>query len=118
MTNVVFSELARQGYDRAPVMRTILSDYDTPLSVYHKVANQPQTYLLESVQGGDKWGRYSIIGLPCRKRVQIKGQRITVWDGDELIEEQVSDDPLAWVEAFRNRYKVYEEKGLPAFVAV
>jgi len=59
MTQIQFNQLALQGYKTAPVMRTILSDYDTPLSVYHKVANAPQSYLFESVQGGDKWGRYS-----------------------------------------------------------
>ncbi|QBZ82252.1 Anthranilate synthase component 1 [Hydrogenovibrio crunogenus] len=115
MNDTHFTALFDQGYKTAPVMRTILSDYDTPLSVYHKVANQPQSYLFESVQGGDKWGRYSIIGLPCSKRLVIKGQQITVLDGEKVVEQQVSEDPLAWIEAFQSRFKVFHQPGLPAF---
>ncbi|MGC9386819.1 MAG: anthranilate synthase component I [Hydrogenovibrio sp.] len=115
MSDTHFRNLSRQGYKTAPVMRTILSDYDTPLSVYHKVAAQPQTYLLESVQGGDKWGRYSIIGLPCRKRLEISGHQITLFDEGAAVEQQVSDDPLAWVEAFQSRFKVFNPPGLPTF---
>lgn len=115
MNDTHFAALFDQGYKTAPVMRTILSDYDTPLSVYHKVANQPQSYLFESVQGGDKWGRYSIIGLPCSKRLLIKGQQITVLEGEQVLEQQVSEDPLAWIEAFQARFKVFPQPGLPAF---
>lgn len=115
MSNAHFANLHKQGYQIAPVMRTILCDYDTPLSVYHKVANQPQSYLFESVQGGDKWGRYSIIGLPCNKRLVVKGQQITVYAGANIVEQQVSEDPLAWIEAYQNRFKPYQQPGLPAF---
>ncbi len=115
MSDAHFRNLSQQGYKTAPVMRTILSDYDTPLSVYHKVAAQPQTYLLESVQGGDKWGRYSIIGLPCRKRLEVSGHQITLFDGHNGVEQQVSDDPLAWIEAYQARYQVFPQAGLPAF---
>jgi len=110
-----FISLAEQGYTKAPVMRTVLSDFDTPLSVYHKLANAPYTYLFESVQGGDKWGRYSIIGLPCSKHLEVHGQKISVFDHGDLIEMQVSDDPLAWIEAYQNQFKVAELPGLPAF---
>lgn len=115
MNDAHFAALHEQGYKTAPVMHTILSDYDTPLSVYHKVANQPQSYLFESVQGGDKWGRYSIIGLPCSKRLIVEGQQITVLDGEQVLEQQVSDDPLAWIEAYQARFKVFPQPGLPAF---
>jgi len=115
MTQIQFNQLALQGYKTAPVMRTILSDYDTPLSVYHKVANAPQSYLFESVQGGDKWGRYSIIGLPCQKRLSVTGHQITLFEGEAVLEQQVADDPLAWIEAFQNRFKVYQPLGLPEF---
>lgn len=115
MSNLHFGRLASQGYKTTPVMHTMLSDYETPLSVYHKVANQPQSYLFESVQGGDKWGRYSIIGLPCSKRLIVKGQQVTLLDGEAILEQQVVNDPLAWIEAFQNRFKVYPEAGMPAF---
>ncbi len=115
MNDIHLSRLIAEGYKTTPVMRTILSDYDTPLSVYHKVAGQPLSYLFESVQGGDKWGRYSIIGLPCQKKLVVEGNQISVFDGETLVEQQISDDPLAWIEAFQNRFKVYEKPGMPAF---
>ncbi|MBD3610826.1 MAG: chorismate-binding protein, partial [Hydrogenovibrio crunogenus] len=62
-----------------------------------------------------KWGRYSIIGLPCSKRLVIEGQQITVLDGEQVVEQQVSEDPLAWIEAFQARFKVFPQPGLPAF---
>lgn len=115
MSNEHFANLAKQGYNFAPVMRTVLSDYDTPLSVYHKLAKGPYSYLFESVQGGDKWGRYSIIGLPCRSRIEISGNQIKEICDDEVIQQQVADDPLAWVEAYQNQFKVYERPGMPVF---
>ena len=68
-----FAEFARQGYNRIPVALELLADLDTPLSVYLKVANQPYSYLFESVHGGERWGRYSIIGLPSRRRLSVTG---------------------------------------------
>jgi anthranilate synthase component 1 len=65
MTPEHFAELAQQGYNRIPVMREVLADLDTPLSSYLKLASGPYSYLFESVQGGEKWGRYSMIGLPA-----------------------------------------------------
>ncbi|WP_019894854.1 anthranilate synthase component I [Hydrogenovibrio halophilus] len=120
MDQTQFERLAEQGYDKVAVMRTILSDYDTPLSVYHKVANAPYSYLLESVQGGDQWGRYSIIGLPCQQRVTVSGSVVSVYDlnasGEEtLTEQQSTRDPLAWLEAFQARFKVPKKTGLPVF---
>lgn len=79
MTLEQFQQLASQGYNRIPVMREVLADLDTPLSTYLKLANGPFSYLFESVQGGEKWGRYSIIGLPCRQVVRVFGNRIEVW---------------------------------------
>jgi len=115
MSDAHFADLANQGYNRAPVMRTVLSDYDTPLSVYHKLASGAYSYLFESVQGGDKWGRYSIIGLPCQRRLLIRGNQIQELVGDAVVQQQVADDPLAWVEAFQSQFQVYNQPGLPAF---
>ena len=67
MTPQEFAALAEQGYNRIPVARQVLADLDTPLSTYLKLADQPFTYLFESVHGGEKWGRYSMIGLPARE---------------------------------------------------
>ena len=59
------SPLRKQGFTHVPVVRETLADLDTPVSTYLKLAAKPYTYLFESVQGAEKWGRYSIIGLPC-----------------------------------------------------
>jgi len=110
-----FSRLAEAGYNRIPVVREVLADLDTPLSTYLKLADGPYSYLFESVSGGEQWGRYSIIGLPCRTRVRISGRTITLErDGQppEVIEES---DPLAWVEAFRLRNRVPQLEHLPRF---
>ncbi|QCU89377.1 anthranilate synthase component I [Thiomicrorhabdus sediminis] len=115
MSSQQFATLAAQGYRYAPVMRTVLCDYDTPLSVYHKLAKGAYSYLFESVQGGDKWGRYSIIGLPCSRRIEVHGHQVSEYLGDERIQQQISDDPLAWIEAYQNQFKVFEQPGMPAF---
>ena len=115
MNEQEFSTLAAQGYNRIPLMREVLADLDTPLSTYLKLADGPYSYLFESVQGGEKWGRYSIIGLPCRKLVRIHEQRVQVYADNVVIEEATVKDPLAWIEAFYARYKVYEQENLPRF---
>ena len=79
-----FQRLVEQGFNRIPVAREVLADLDTPLSTYLKLADAPYSYLLESVQGGEKWGRYSIIGLPCRKIIRVRGQRVTVEHAGEI----------------------------------
>ena len=63
MTPEKFAELAGQDFNRIPVTREVLADFETPLSVYLKLAHGPNSYLFESMQGGEKWGRYSLIGL-------------------------------------------------------
>ena len=73
MTPEQFQDLASQGYNRIPVTLEVLADLDTPLSTFIKLAQGPYSYLFESVHGGDKWGRYSIIGLPCSSVLRISG---------------------------------------------
>ncbi len=110
-----FEELSRQGYNLIPVMREVLADLDTPLSTYLKLAEGPYSYLFESVQGGEKWGRYSIIGLPCRTVVRIKGHTVEILEHGDLRERLEVDDPLQWIEQFRERHRVPEVAGLPRF---
>lgn len=110
-----FSGLAGQGYNRIPVAREVLADLDTPLSTYLKLADGPYSYLFESVQGGEKWGRYSIIGLPCRTVLRISGQRIDVLQDGAVVESHEVADPLTWIEDFQKRYRVAEIEGLPRF---
>ncbi len=115
MTPQEFDTLAQQGYNRIPVVCEVLADLDTPLSVYMKLANGPYSYLFESVQGGEKWGRYSIIGLPCRTRVQISGRIVEVITDGEVVERCEVNDPLAWIDEYQRRFKAADEDGLPRF---
>lgn len=110
-----FEALARAGYNRIPVSRQALADLDTPLSAYLKLADAPYSYLLESVQGGERWGRYSILGLPARTRIVVRRERIEVLCDDAVIETAESGDPLAFVQAFLGRYRVPDLPGLPRF---
>lgn len=115
MNQEQFNAYVAQGYNRIPLMREVLADLDTPLSTYLKLANGPYSYLFESVQGGEKWGRYSIIGLPCKKVVRIEGKHISVkLDGNE-VESLDADDPLEWIEQLQAQYKVPELDYLPRF---
>jgi anthranilate synthase component I len=115
MTPEVFAALAIQGYNRIPVICEVLADLDTPLSAYLKLADQPYSYLFESVQGGEKWGRYSIIGLPCRTQVRVNGQRVRVERDGMVIEESEVGDPLTWLQQFQRRYRVAKSDDLPRF---
>ncbi len=115
MTLEQFNHLARQGYNRIPVSREVLADLDTPLSAYLKLADGAYSYLFESVQGGEQWGRYSIIGLPCQTVVKISGNQIRVEQSGELLEAVTHDNPLIWIEQFKLRYKVPDITELPRF---
>ena len=114
MTESEFNDLAGQGYNRIPMVLETLADLDTPLSVYLKLANQPYSYLLESVQGGERFGRYSFIGLPATIRIEARGDEPRVIHGQET---QVikTDDPLAFVESYLANFKAAISPGLPRF---
>ncbi|MFO1388843.1 anthranilate synthase component I [Cellvibrio sp.] len=115
MTPEHFAELAQQGYNRIPVMREVLADLDTPLSSYLKLASGPYSYLFESVQGGEKWGRYSMIGLPARTILKAFGDEIQVERDGEIVERHTRADALSFVDEFKQRYRAPELPGLPRF---
>ncbi|WP_423822881.1 anthranilate synthase component I [Salinisphaera sp. SPP-AMP-43] len=87
---------------RQPVVIEALADLDTPLSTYLKVADAPYSFLLESVQGGERWGRYSIIGLPASERIRVRGQQLIHETDDGVVETLATADPLAWIQAFND----------------
>ena len=115
MDSQTFADLAAQDYNYIPVTRDVLADLDTPLSSYLKLARGKYSYLFESVQGGEKWGRYSIIGLPCRTVLKIEGYQATVETDSVVVENQITEDPLALVEAFQQRYRVPQLADMPVF---
>lgn len=110
-----FQAYIDQGYNRVPLVQEVFADLDTPLSTYLKLANAPYSYLFESVQGGEQWGRYSIIGLPARTVIQVNNHTITVTeDGKTQLEEEVSD-PLQWICDYQATIRVPDIAGLPRF---
>ncbi|MEQ6292507.1 anthranilate synthase component I [Vogesella sp. GCM10023246] len=114
MTPQQFAELAAAGYNRIPVTLELFADLDTPLSVYLKLANQPYSYLLESVVGGERFGRYSFIGLPATTRLRVQAQNVQVEYGDKVIERH-EGDPLGFITSFMQRFNTPPIAGLPRF---
>ena len=116
MTESEFNTLAAQGYNRIPVSLETFADLDTPLSIYLKLANAPYSYLLESVQGGERFGRYSIIGLAAQTRLVVRGKQVMVLTGNRIAERSDDGDPLAFIDAFSKRFKAPSSKGMPRFL--
>ena len=110
-----FAALTEQGYNRIPVSLEVLADLETPISTYRKLAEGPYSYFFESVQGGEKWGRYSIIGLPCRTLLKVFGHRAEIWEDGALIHSEEVADPLAFTEDFQHRYHTAPRDDLPVF---
>ena len=115
MEREVFDKLKAEGYNRIPVYRSVLADMDTPLTVYIKLADGPDAYLFESMEGGETWGRYSIIGLPCRRRYSLVGSRLTAFeDGVGVRQEEVAD-PLEYISRLQAEFNVPRLPELPVF---
>jgi len=112
-----FQALARQGHNRIPVYREVLADLETPLSTYLKLAHGkgPGTYLFESVQGGERWGRYSIIGLPARERLEVDQGHLRHYRDGQLISDRPSDDPLADIAQWQAAFSAPRLPQLPRF---
>lgn len=120
MTESEFAALAAAGYNRIPVSLETFADLDTPLSIYLKLANKPFSYLLESVIGGERFGRYSIIGLPAREWLRVKGKECAIVRAKpggltETLEHVFVKDPLAFVEKYRRRFNAAPIEGALRF---
>ncbi|TXH72998.1 MAG: anthranilate synthase component I [Thiothrix sp.] len=115
MNQDTFASYFAQGFNRVPVSRTILADLDTPLSAYLKLADAPYSYLFESVQGGEKWGRYSMLGLPAKTLIKVYGLQIEIHRAHQAIERFEVTDPLVWISEFQAQFKVPDLANLPRF---
>lgn len=114
ITEQEFHALAKQGYNRIPLAAETFADLDTPLSLYLKLANKPFSYLLESVQGGERFGRYSFIGLPADTRITVRDLQVTLTTPAGETTQEVAN-PLDYIEEYRARFKVAPLSGLPRF---
>jgi len=111
-----FAALAAQGYRQIPLTRTLLADLDTPLGVYAKLARGGYTYLLESVEAREKWGRYSIIGLAADAVIRVCGREVSLCRGDGgLIERRTVADPLRFIQEYIGEFAVPKLPELPRF---
>jgi anthranilate synthase component 1 len=119
MTEIEFKALAAQGYNRIPLVKDTYVDLDTPLAIYLKLAHStPQrghmSCLLESVVGGERFGRYSFIGLPARTVIRTRGTTTEVLTDGQVV-ETYEGDPLAFIERYQARFKVAVRPGMPRF---
>jgi len=118
MTELEFKSLATQGYNRIPLIAEAFADLETPLSLYLKLAQTQNagknTFLLESVVGGERFGRYSFIGLPASTLMRSFGTKIEVVRDGEIV-EQVDGNPLDFIAEFQSRHKVAKRPGMPRF---
>jgi anthranilate synthase component I len=110
-----FTKYQSENYDRIPVSRRLLADLDTPLSVYAKLANQAGTYLLESVENVENWGRYSIIGLACDETIQVIGNRVIKSRLGAVVEELEHAQPLQYVREYIAAFNIPEIDSLPKY---
>jgi anthranilate synthase component I len=115
MNKTIFNEYIDQGYNHIPVFREVVLDTDTALGLYLKLANNTYSYLFESVQGGEKWGRYSIIGLHAQTVIKVFDYEIQIEKDSNIIERFQVEDPLAWIEQYQQQFKVPEIADLPEF---
>lgn len=122
MTELEFKSLAAQGYNRIPLIAESIADLDTPLSLYLKLAHAEKaganTFLLESVVGGERFGRYSFIGLPASTLVRSMGYgelaRSEVVTAGQVVETRAGN-PLDFLAEFLGRFKAAVRPGLPRF---
>ena len=110
-----FSIYQSQGYNRIPLVKTCYADLETPLSIYLKVANSPYSYLLESVEGGENFGRYSIIGMPAKKLIQVRQKTVDVIESGKTIFTENNSDPLGFIDQYLTNYKTPKDLDLPRF---
>ncbi len=118
MTELEFKSLAAEGYNRIPLIAEAFADLETPLTLYLKLAQTQNlgknTFLLESVVGGERFGRYSFIGLPANTLLRSFGKRTEVVRNGEVI-ETAHENPLDFIAEFQKRYKVAVSPGMPRF---
>jgi len=115
ITHAEFLALGDEGFNRVPVARTILADAETPLSAYAKLAQGPRSFLFESVEGGERWGRYSIIGLPASTWLTVEGYCLRFFESGHCAESREVADPLAVIQEYQQQFKSAPLADLPVF---
>jgi anthranilate synthase component 1 len=116
MTPEQFAEYSTQGFNHIPITEEVLADLDTPLSSYIKAADGPYSYLLESAnQGGEKWARYSMVGLPAKKILKVFAYQVVIEEDGVEVDRFEVEDPLSFVESFQGEYRYPLINDLPIY---
>ncbi len=115
LTKEQFIHYKNKGFNRVPIVIEALADLDTPLSIYSKLANKPFSYLLESVEGGETFGRYSIIGLPSKLVFKISQQSISIFENNKLKEQFTHENPLNFIDDYMQSFRVPDDMNLPRY---
>ena len=100
---------------RIPISLELLADMETPLSVFKKLGNKPFSYLFESVEGAEKWARYSLIGLPSTTVIKVHKNDIKIFKENKVIKKFSSPDPLKFLQEYQDRIEVKPNNELPSF---
>ena len=115
ITSDKFTTYKHEGFNFIPLVKSFDVGHETPLSIYQKLANLPFSYLLESVEGGERFGRYSIIGLPSKKRIVIRDDVIEVIHQDKVIQKEATQNPLDFIQNYLSQFQVPSDIELPRF---
>jgi anthranilate synthase component 1 len=102
-------------YTHVALTRELSADLDTPVGAYLKLAAAPYSFLLESMVGGERWGRYSFIGLPSREVLRVSGEAITLTRDGRVVEKASATNPMEWIRAYAARRQVKPDAALPRF---
>jgi len=110
-----YNQYVAEGYNHIPVFRTESIDTETALSLYLKQGNKPYSYLFESVEGGEKWGRFSFVGIGASKIIKVEDFRVTIEAGSQILSSEEVENPLDWIEDYQKEFKAPEIEELPIF---
>ena len=106
MKQYQYNNLVDEGFNHIPLSREVVVDTVTPLALYLKLANTPFSYFLESVQGGEKWGRYSFIGLSAETVIKVNEYEVLIEKNGHLHQQFKVEDPLDWIQDYQAQFKV------------
>ena len=114
ITEQEYDELKLEGFNIVPLIKEINSDSDSPIILYSRIKDKRNTFLFESIEGGEKWAQYSIIGLKCNDTIKISGNNFEIKNGNQ-IQSYETDDPFKDLNKLISKYKAPEQDNFPRF---
>ena len=115
MKEEYFLNHIKEGYTLIPLTLSLPINNLKPLSVFKNLSDKPNSYFFESLEGQKNWSRYTIIGLPTNEYIEVKDNKIYLYKNNEVIERNVSNDPIKWIEEFQKKFKALNVENLPHF---